>query len=139
MIRDHYKSVYKTSFSGGIICSMWPFKRSPVPDADGFCTTAVPEADLAPATMRPVTVAGQALILARLEDGALVAFARHCPHAAADLARGELYGRRITCPDHGWKFDVRSGRIVSPADEVCRLACHAVAVRDGVIHVQVTG
>ncbi len=33
-----------------------------------------------------------------------------CPHQGGPLAEGTLDGTIVTCPWHGWQFDVRSGR-----------------------------
>ncbi|MBX7166381.1 MAG: Rieske (2Fe-2S) protein [Pirellulales bacterium] len=33
-----------------------------------------------------------------------------CPHQGGPLGRGELEGCVVTCPWHGWQFDVRSGQ-----------------------------
>lgn len=33
-----------------------------------------------------------------------------CPHAGGPLANGKLNGTIVTCPWHGWQFDVTSGR-----------------------------
>ncbi len=33
-----------------------------------------------------------------------------CPHAGGPLGKGELAGCILTCPWHGWQFDVRSGQ-----------------------------
>jgi nitrite reductase (NADH) small subunit len=33
-----------------------------------------------------------------------------CPHAGGPLANGSLNGNVVTCPWHGWQFDVTSGR-----------------------------
>lgn len=47
-----------------------------------------------------------------------------CPHQGGPLADGELSGTVVTCPWHGWKFDVRTGqcltgsRVVQPVYEV---------------------
>lgn len=32
-----------------------------------------------------------------------------CPHAGGPLAEGTLDGCRVTCPWHGWQFDVTTG------------------------------
>lgn len=32
-----------------------------------------------------------------------------CPHAGGPLGKGELSGSIVTCPWHGWQFDVESG------------------------------
>jgi 3-phenylpropionate/trans-cinnamate dioxygenase ferredoxin subunit len=38
-----------------------------------------------------------------------------CNHAGDSLARGELSGCLISCPAHGYRFDVRTGHLVEPA------------------------
>lgn len=37
------------------------------------------------------------------------ALGNECPHMGAPLAEGELNSCTITCPWHGWQFDVTSG------------------------------
>ena len=32
-----------------------------------------------------------------------------CPHQGGPLGRGAVRGRMVTCPWHGWQFDVASG------------------------------
>lgn len=33
-----------------------------------------------------------------------------CPHQGGPLGQGELCGHVVTCPWHGWQFDVRTGQ-----------------------------
>ena len=33
-----------------------------------------------------------------------------CPHQGGPLGKGELVGCVVTCPWHGWQFDVRDGQ-----------------------------
>lgn len=33
-----------------------------------------------------------------------------CPHAGGPLGKGTLCGNIVTCPWHGWQFDVRTGQ-----------------------------
>lgn len=33
-----------------------------------------------------------------------------CPHMGGPLGEGELSGTVVTCPWHGWTFDVRDGK-----------------------------
>ncbi|MEQ9410630.1 MAG: Rieske (2Fe-2S) protein [Fuerstiella sp.] len=33
-----------------------------------------------------------------------------CPHAGGPLGKGTLDGNIITCPWHGWQFDVQTGQ-----------------------------
>ena len=32
-----------------------------------------------------------------------------CPHAGGPLGKGKLSGSIVTCPWHGWQFDVQTG------------------------------
>jgi nitrite reductase (NADH) small subunit len=43
-------------------------------------------------------------------DGRISAIDGICPHQGGPLAEGALEGTLVTCPWHGWQFDVRSGR-----------------------------
>ncbi len=52
------------------------------------------------------------LLVARLEDGALVAVDAACPHQGYPLAQGSLQGCVITCAWHNFKFDLRTGAAV---------------------------
>ena len=37
-----------------------------------------------------------------------------CPHFGGDLSQGTLEGNVLTCPRHQAKFDVTTGRVISP-------------------------
>ena len=41
--------------------------------------------------------------------GTLHAIDGVCPHRSASLAQGALDGATVTCPWHGYRFDVRTG------------------------------
>ena len=44
-------------------------------------------------------------------DGTFYAIENSCPHQGGPLADGWLEGPLVTCPWHGWCFDVRSGKM----------------------------
>jgi nitrite reductase/ring-hydroxylating ferredoxin subunit len=48
--------------------------------------------------------------------GEIVAIENRCPHAGDPLSEGRLDGAIVTCPNHGWRFDVRSGFRPDDAD-----------------------
>ena len=48
-------------------------------------------------------------VLATLLDGTIVATAGVCPHEDVGLADGDLDGACLTCPGHGYQFDLRTG------------------------------
>jgi nitrite reductase (NADH) small subunit len=43
-------------------------------------------------------------------DGVISAIDGICPHQGGPLADGVLEGSCVTCPWHGWQFDVRNGK-----------------------------
>lgn len=56
-----------------------------------------------------------------------------CPHQQFEkLHEGEIEGTTVTCPMHGWKFDVRTGMGVKAG----RLKTWKTAVREGVVMVE---
>jgi len=64
--------------------------------------------------------------------GALYACTDTCPHAGGPLHDGFIDGTTVTCPWHGWCFDLAAGAD-APPDGVTRLD---VKVEDGEIYVQ---
>ncbi|MCH8946895.1 MAG: non-heme iron oxygenase ferredoxin subunit [Acidobacteria bacterium] len=45
-------------------------------------------------------------------DGKYFAIDGTCTHKGGPLAEGELNGNVVTCPWHGWKFNVATGEAV---------------------------
>ena len=43
-------------------------------------------------------------------SGKYYAYRNLCPHQGGPLGQGELTGCIVTCPWHGWQFDVRTGQ-----------------------------
>ena len=63
--------------------------------------------------MKKVTLQGKEILIANVNDNYYVIGAR-CTHKAGDLSQGILEGNIITCPNHGAKFDVTTGKAISP-------------------------
>jgi nitrite reductase (NADH) small subunit len=59
-------------------------------------------------------------------DGAYYAIDDTCKHQGGPLGEGELDGTTVTCPWHGWTYDVTTG--VSPDDESCAVDRYEVQV-----------
>ncbi|MBM3289947.1 MAG: Rieske 2Fe-2S domain-containing protein [Candidatus Hydrogenedentes bacterium] len=55
--------------------------------------------------------------------GNFFAISDACPHAGGPLSDGWIDGTEVTCPWHGWTFDVRPCD-VDPGDGVCRYPVH---------------
>lgn len=49
-------------------------------------------------------------------DGAFHAIDHECPHEGGPLGAGEVDGRIVLCPWHGWAFDVATGRCPTSPD-----------------------
>lgn len=62
--------------------------------------------------VREVDVAGVPVLLARARNGEVCALANTCTHLGGPLAQGSREGDTVTCPWHGSKFDLRTGRVV---------------------------
>jgi nitrite reductase/ring-hydroxylating ferredoxin subunit len=59
---------------------------------------------------RSLEVVAQGRVLAIFNcDGQLFALDGICPHQGGPLGKGTLCGAIVTCPWHGWQFDVRTG------------------------------
>lgn len=73
----------------------------------------------------------------RLEDG-FYATDDTCTHALSSLAEGYIEDGTVECEFHFAKFDVRSGKALTPP-AVVPLATYPVAVHDGTIYVDLRG
>lgn len=60
--------------------------------------------------MAKLTILGRHICVTKLEDG-LFGIHNSCPHAGAQLHHGHCNKKGIiSCPLHGYKFDVKSGK-----------------------------
>jgi nitrite reductase/ring-hydroxylating ferredoxin subunit len=59
-------------------------------------------------------------------NGTFYAIDNTCKHQGGPLGEGELEGTVVTCPWHGWTYDVTSG--VSPDDPTCAVDKYEVKV-----------
>ncbi len=60
-----------------------------------------------------VEVEGKPIALFNV-GGTIYATDHTCPHMGGPLADGTLDGSAVTCPWHGWTFDVSSGKVLRP-------------------------
>lgn len=91
--------------------------------------------DLDPGRGRIVVAKGIRIALFLHEDGNLYALRNQCPHMGGELGEGELKGDIVTCPWHGWRFNVKSGR--NPAAEVVAVRTFPVKVEGDDVYVGV--
>jgi nitrite reductase (NADH) small subunit len=65
--------------------------------------------DVPPGTAKEVLADDQVVALFNV-GGTYYALDGVCPHAGGPLGEGTLRGTIVTCPWHGWQFDVTSGQ-----------------------------
>ena len=70
-------------------------------------------AEVGPGAIVPATVARARVLVARLENGRAVAFARHCPHQDTDLGDATVVDGSIRCPRHEYLYDAVTGENVA--------------------------
>ena len=76
---------------------------------------------------RSVTVGDRRIAIFRTESG-FHALDAVCPHRGGPLADGLVAESCVTCPLHGWRFDLRSGAAMGSHPGV---AVHEVVEHDG--------
>ncbi len=67
--------------------------------------------------------------------GTFYAISNTCKHQGGPLGEGELEGTVVTCPWHGWTYDVTTG--VSPDDPDCAVDRYAAKVEGDAVWVEV--
>ena len=67
--------------------------------------------------------------------GTLYAIDNHCPHRDGPVAAGELNDSVVTCPWHGWRFNVTDGRCL---EDGANLRCYPVHIEGGDVLVDVS-
>jgi nitrite reductase/ring-hydroxylating ferredoxin subunit len=77
---------------------------------------AASKSEIAVGKMKKVTWEGKEVLIANV-NGSYYAVGSECTHFGGDLSEGVLEGNVITCPNHRAKFDVTTGKVVSPPVE----------------------
>lgn len=100
----------------------------------GRFTRVAATADLPAGEGRVVEADGREIALYNV-GGAFYALENTCCHRGGPLGEGTLDGSIVTCPWHGWRFDVRTGESQnSPGD---RVRTYDVIVEDDEVRVKV--
>ena len=63
--------------------------------------------------LKAIKLEGKEILIANV-GGNYYAIGNICTHAGGDLAQSVLEGNIVTCPKHHAKFDVTTGKVVSP-------------------------
>jgi nitrite reductase (NADH) small subunit len=83
---------------------------------------------------RSVAVAGRRVAVFRLPEG-FVALDSVCPHSGGPLSDGIVADNCVSCPLHGWRFDLRSGAPTG-GGATSGVTAHTVRERDGELYVR---
>ena len=90
------------------------------------------EADIPDGSSKQVEVGGEPVALFNVA-GTIRAVHNTCLHRGGPLAEGDVNGEIVTCPWHGWQYDVTTGQCrTNPA---AKLRTFAVKVEAGEIFV----
>lgn len=94
--------------------------------------TVCRETDITPNAARRFIVNGKEIALYHLA-GKFYATQQACLHRNGPLAEGEINGCSVTCPWHGWEYDIPTGEHRS--NRAAKLATYAVQVENGEVQV----
>ena len=87
-------------------------------------------------TVKPVMANHNEICLAHAEDGNFYAIDDICTHENFLLSGGELFGLDVECPQHGSRFNLKTGKVTGlPA--VIPTRVFPVEVEDGEVYVDV--
>jgi nitrite reductase (NADH) small subunit len=95
---------------------------------------AVKVAELPAGSVREFQIEGKAIALANV-GGKIYAINNTCLHRGGPLGQGQLEGKVVTCPWHGWEYDVTDGKAVQNAEAA--VDCYRIEVRGEDIFVDV--
>jgi 3-phenylpropionate/trans-cinnamate dioxygenase ferredoxin component len=90
--------------------------------------------EIPPGGLKHIEAGGEEIALANV-DGEVYAVQGQCLHLKGPLAEGQLEEACLTCPWHGWRYDVRTG--LNDFDHAIRLRTYEVRVEDGEVKVAV--
>jgi nitrite reductase (NADH) small subunit len=139
------RSTLRQRFSGSAGADDVPVRSAPVAAAGApdKAWVKAPEGyeavisldELADGAMAETIVSGRAVAVARVGDN-VYALDNACPHAGGPIGDGTLEGTTVTCPFHGWAFDVTTGACHVDASKP--LATYATTIVEGTVCVQVS-
>ena len=90
--------------------------------------------EVEPGTVRAVRAGDSEIALARVDDE-FYAMQAHCLHLQGPLGEGRVEDHVLTCPWHGWQYDLRTGE--NEFDRAIKLETYEVRVEDGEVKVSI--
>jgi nitrite reductase/ring-hydroxylating ferredoxin subunit len=102
------------------------------PKKNGFVFVGY-EDEIAQKPFVSVRIMGKTVAVFSNASGAFFSREMTCKHQGADLTAGLFRGSSVTCPRHGWQYDLRTGECLNRESPPLRE--HEVAVEDGAVFV----
>jgi nitrite reductase/ring-hydroxylating ferredoxin subunit len=90
--------------------------------------------EIPPGSIRAFQVDEEEIAIANV-GGELFATQQHCLHLRGPLGDGRLEGTTLSCPWHGWQYDVTTGK--NEFDHAIQLQTYEVKVEDGDVKVAI--
>lgn len=81
-----------------------------------------------------ITVEKKPLVVLNVA-GQIYAIANTCPHAGRPLEEGEVRGLTITCPYHGYAYNLRNGKNLDYPDIEPPVPTYPTRIEDGKVHI----
>ena len=81
--------------------------------------------DLSLGNAKVIEVAGRRLALCNV-DGEFYALDNTCLHRGGPIGEGSIDGTTVTCPWHGWQYDITTGQATMNSN--AKLTCYATKV-----------
>jgi nitrite reductase/ring-hydroxylating ferredoxin subunit len=97
-------------------------------------TKVAEAADIEPGQGKVLQTDGKTVALFNVE-GTFYAIDNTCLHRGGPLGEGDLDACIVTCPWHGWQWDVRTG--ANAANPSVKVAAYPVKVEGGSVFVEI--
>jgi nitrite reductase/ring-hydroxylating ferredoxin subunit len=75
----------------------------------GFWYVALASSAVTKSSTKPVTIAGEAILVGREPSGRVFAYGDRCPHRGMPMRHGTFDGTHLRCCYHGWAFAAADG------------------------------
>lgn len=84
-----------------------------------------------------ITIQDQSLVVINA-GGSLYVIENRCPHAGRPLNNGERAGLILTCPYHGFTYNIKNGKNIDAPDEETPVNTYPVRTEAGRISIELT-
>lgn len=90
--------------------------------------------DIIPGTATTIKIGKKTVAVFNL-DGQFFAIDNTCRHRGGPLNEGKLSGTVVTCPWHGWKYDITTGANLTKPEMTTDI--FPVTIEDDIMHIDV--